>query len=49
MRRPIAHLTGAAAVLAVLVAVSISLAPGVFGPGELPPAASLPTASLAAS
>jgi len=48
MRRPIAHLTGAAAVLAVLVAVSISLAPGAFTPGELPPAASPPAASLAA-
>jgi D-alanyl-D-alanine carboxypeptidase len=37
MRRPIAHLTGAAAVLAVLVAVSVTLAPGGSTPGELPP------------
>ncbi|HEY8921880.1 MAG TPA: serine hydrolase domain-containing protein, partial [Candidatus Limnocylindria bacterium] len=39
MRRPIAHLTGAAAVLAVLVAVSLTLAPGALSPGELPPPA----------
>ena len=36
MRRPIAHLTGAAAVLAVLVAVSVTLAPTALSPGELP-------------
>src|SRR5438552_6786780 len=47
MRRPIAHLTGAAAVLAMLVAVSISLAPGLFSPSALPPAGSLPPASVA--
>ena len=41
MRRPIAHVTGAAAVLAVLVAVSLTLAPGAFTPGELPPASSV--------
>ncbi|MEO8638637.1 MAG: serine hydrolase domain-containing protein [Chloroflexota bacterium] len=47
MRRPIAHLSGAAAVLAVLVAVSLTLAPGAISPGELPPAAAsrLPAAS----
>ncbi|MBA3689244.1 MAG: beta-lactamase family protein [Chloroflexi bacterium] len=47
MRRPIAHLTGAAALLAVLVAVSLTLAPGAFSPGELPPPAAslLPAAS----
>jgi D-alanyl-D-alanine carboxypeptidase len=39
MRRPIAHLTGAAAVLAMLVAVSVTLAPGALSPGELPPPA----------
>jgi D-alanyl-D-alanine carboxypeptidase len=38
MRRPIAHVTGAAAALAVLVAVSVSVAPGGPTPGELPPA-----------
>jgi D-alanyl-D-alanine carboxypeptidase len=38
MRRPIAHLTGAAAVLAVLVAVSVSLVPSGPTPGELPAA-----------
>jgi len=32
MRRPIRHLTGAAAVLAVLVAVSLVAAPGTLGP-----------------
>jgi D-alanyl-D-alanine carboxypeptidase len=36
MRRPIAHLTGAAAVLALLVAVSVTVAPGGPTPGELP-------------
>jgi len=41
MRRPIAHVTGAAAVLAVLVAVSLTLAPGAFTPGELPPASTV--------
>ena len=46
MRRPIAHLTGAAAVLAVLVAVSVSFAPGGSTPGELPPG---PTPRPAAS
>lgn len=47
MRRPIAHLTGAAAVLAVLVAVSLTLSPGGFSPGELPPppGSRLPVAS----
>jgi D-alanyl-D-alanine carboxypeptidase len=51
MRRPIAHLTGAAAVLAVLVAVSLTLAPGAFSPGELPPPAGsqLPAASPGAA
>lgn len=49
MRRPIAHLTGAAAVLAVLVAVSLALAPGAFSPGELPPGSRLPAGSAAAS
>jgi D-alanyl-D-alanine carboxypeptidase len=39
MRRSIAHLTGAAAVLAVLVAVSIGLLPGTLSPGVLPPPA----------
>ncbi|MEP7040658.1 MAG: serine hydrolase domain-containing protein [Chloroflexota bacterium] len=34
MRRPIAHLTGAAAVLALLVAVSLTVAPGSDTPGE---------------
>ena len=37
MRRSIAHLTGAAAVLAVLVAVSLGLFPGSLSPGVLPP------------
>ncbi len=41
MRRPIAHLTGAAAVLAVVVAVSLGLAPGSFSPGTLPPGGSV--------
>ncbi|MEX0626517.1 MAG: serine hydrolase domain-containing protein [Chloroflexota bacterium] len=51
MRRPIAHLTGAAAVLAVLVAVSVTLAPGALAPGELPPTQTsrLPAASAGAS
>jgi D-alanyl-D-alanine carboxypeptidase len=50
MRRPIAHLTGAAAVLAVLVAVSVTLAPGGSTPGELPPLrASEPAASIGAA
>jgi D-alanyl-D-alanine carboxypeptidase len=41
MRRPIAHLTGAAAALAVLVAVSVTLTPGTVAPGDLSsPAAS---------
>ena len=48
MRRPIAHLTGAAAVLAVLVAVSLTLAPAAFTPGELPPASRVPAASSSA-
>ena len=48
MRRPIAHLTGAAVVLAVLVAVSLTLAPGAFSPGGLPPTSSLPVASSSA-
>jgi D-alanyl-D-alanine carboxypeptidase len=49
MRRPIAHLTGAAAVLAMLVAVSVTLAPGALSPGELlPPAGSQLPASVAA-
>jgi D-alanyl-D-alanine carboxypeptidase len=39
MRRSIAHLTGAAAVLAVLVAVSLGIAPGTLSPGVLPPPA----------
>ncbi len=48
MRRPIAHLTGAAAALAVLVAVSVTLAPGALSPGELPlPAGSQLPASAA--
>jgi D-alanyl-D-alanine carboxypeptidase len=49
MRRPIAHLTGAAAVLALLVAVSVTVAPGGPTPGELPlPAGTrLPAASAA--
>ncbi len=44
MRRPIAHLTGAAAVLAVLVAVSVTVAPGGPTPGEpvLPAGTPLP-------
>jgi D-alanyl-D-alanine carboxypeptidase len=33
MRRPIRHVTGAAAVMAVLVAVSLAVGPGAFGPG----------------
>jgi D-alanyl-D-alanine carboxypeptidase len=37
MRRSIAHLTGAAAVLAVLVAASLTFAPGTLSPGVLPP------------
>ena len=51
MRRPIAHLTGATAVLAVLVAVSVTLAPGGSTPGELPlPAGSrVPAASIGAA
>ena len=49
MRRSIAHLTGAAAVLAVLVAVSIGLFPGTLSPGVLPPpAGSQPPAAVAA-
>ena len=50
MRRPIAHLTGAAAVLAVLVAISVTLAPGTTTPGELPPppASHAPAASAPA-
>ncbi|MGZ6255654.1 MAG: serine hydrolase domain-containing protein [Candidatus Limnocylindria bacterium] len=50
MRRPIAHLTGAAAVLAVVVAVSISLAPGSAIPGEPRngPGSGLPAASVPA-
>ena len=48
MRRPIAHLTGAAAVLAVLVAVSVTFAPGTVAPGDLgSPAASRPLESSA--
>ena len=49
MRRPIAHLTGAAAVLAILVAVSVTLAPGTVAPGDLPSplASSAPAASAA--
>jgi D-alanyl-D-alanine carboxypeptidase len=39
MRRSIAHLTGAAAVLAVLVAASLMFAPGTLSPGVLPPPA----------
>ena len=42
MRRPIAHLTGAAAVLAVLVAISVTVAPGGPVPGELPPSLGTP-------
>ena len=43
MRRPIAHLTGAAAALAVLVAVSVTLTPGTVAPGDLrSPATSRP-------
>lgn len=51
MRRPIAHLSGAAAVLAVLVAVSVTLAPGGSTPGELPPlrTSSEPGASITAA
>jgi D-alanyl-D-alanine carboxypeptidase len=51
MRRPIAHLTGAAAVLAVLVAVSVTLSPGGSTPGELPPPAASrePAASIGAA
>ena len=46
MRRPIAHLTGAAAALAVLVAISVSLVPSGPTPGELPAAGTpLPAAS----
>jgi len=46
MRRPIAHLTGAAAALAVLVAVSVTVVPGGPTPGELPPTGTpLPEAS----
>jgi D-alanyl-D-alanine carboxypeptidase len=37
MRRPIAHLTGAGAVLAALVAVSLAVSPGATSVGELPP------------
>jgi D-alanyl-D-alanine carboxypeptidase len=37
MRRPIAHVTGAAAALAVLVAVSVTVVPGGPTPGEQPP------------
>jgi D-alanyl-D-alanine carboxypeptidase len=50
MRRPIARLTGAAAVLAVLVAVSVSLVPGTAIPGEPQnrPGSERPAASLAA-
>lgn len=44
MRRPIARLTGAAALLAVAVAVSITLAPGTL-PGDELPSASLPGAT----
>jgi D-alanyl-D-alanine carboxypeptidase len=48
MRRPIAHLTGAAAALAVLVAVSVTFAPGTVAPGDLgSPAASRPLESSA--
>ena len=42
MRRPIAHVTGAAAVLAVLVAVSVTVVPGTDTPGERPPPAGTP-------
>jgi D-alanyl-D-alanine carboxypeptidase len=48
MRRPIAHVTGAAAVFAVLVAVSLTLAPGAFTPGELPPASTVAAPSSSA-
>jgi D-alanyl-D-alanine carboxypeptidase len=49
MRRPIAHLTGAAAVLAVLVAVSVTFVPGTDTPGEQPPppASHAPAAGVA--
>jgi D-alanyl-D-alanine carboxypeptidase len=39
MRRSIAHLIGAATVLAVLVAVSLAFSPGSLSPGVLPPPA----------
>ena len=46
MRRPIVHLTGAAAALAVLVAVSVTVVPGGPTPGEQPPTGTpLPDAS----
>lgn len=44
MRRPIVRLTGAAALLAVAVAVSITLAPSTL-PGDQPPTASPPGAA----
>jgi D-alanyl-D-alanine carboxypeptidase len=50
MRRPIAHLTGAAAALAVLVAVSVTVVPGGPTPGEQPPAGTpLPGATARAT
>jgi len=50
MRRPIAHVTGAAAALAVLVAVSVTVVPGGPTPGEQPPTGTpLPGASAGAT
>lgn len=48
MRRPIVHVTGAAAALAVLVAISLAVAPGALSPGELPPAGTPLAATSAA-
>ena len=50
MRRSIAHLTGAAAALAMVVAVSLVVAPAAFSPGEFVPRPShttLPSGALA--
>lgn len=41
MRRSIAHLTGAAAALAVVVAISLVVAPAAFSPGEFVPGPSI--------
>jgi len=47
MRRALAHVTGAATMLAAVVAISLALAPGAFSPGHLPPSGSQPPATTA--